>query len=313
MPGAYLWGWDDTNSTWVKCRVTAAGKLIINPTGFLENPPTEDEAKKAPTSEWAYDHWKNASAHHAKYTDAESRAAIGDIFDSDGQLIDTLYASRESLVNMESIQFSGQQTGPGYGYMFYKSSAAALRMYGKNLAGNNIDLDFQLYQTDHYVKVIHDESFQAALALYLESTPSNGVVNKAPTSDWAYDHENDASAHHTKYTDLDAVDSFVSRETTMYDGTHDSWNASSYSMINLDDSGGNIDIRGLAGGYTGKIIFFIRGTSSNTVTIRNENANPTAANRIVTYSGGDYVLGAGKNGGFILIYRNSRWRMLYAL
>jgi len=31
---------------------------------FLENPPTEDEASKAPTSEWAFDHAADANAHH---------------------------------------------------------------------------------------------------------------------------------------------------------------------------------------------------------------------------------------------------------
>ena len=33
---------------------------------FLENPPTEDEASKAPTSEWAFDHDADEDAHHAK-------------------------------------------------------------------------------------------------------------------------------------------------------------------------------------------------------------------------------------------------------
>jgi len=42
----------------------------------LENPPTEDEATKAPTSEWAFDHDADVDAHHAKYTDAEAVAAV---------------------------------------------------------------------------------------------------------------------------------------------------------------------------------------------------------------------------------------------
>ena len=71
MSGAFLWGWDATNEVWVKCVVNEDGKLIINPTGFLENPPTEDEAAKAPTSEWAFDHDADPAAHHAKYTDID--------------------------------------------------------------------------------------------------------------------------------------------------------------------------------------------------------------------------------------------------
>jgi len=52
--------------------VAAAGALMV---ANLENPPTEDEANKAPTSEWAFDHDAAVDAHHAKYTDAEAKAA----------------------------------------------------------------------------------------------------------------------------------------------------------------------------------------------------------------------------------------------
>jgi hypothetical protein len=77
MPGGYLRGWDAVNEVWVKITCDADGKIIIDPTAILENPPTEDEDKKAPTSEWAFDHAVNAAAHHAKYTDAEAKAACG--------------------------------------------------------------------------------------------------------------------------------------------------------------------------------------------------------------------------------------------
>jgi len=75
MGGAYLYGWDSVNKVWVKLKGTATGKLIVDPSLILENPPTEDESKKAPSSEWAYDHKADASAHHEKYTNAEARAA----------------------------------------------------------------------------------------------------------------------------------------------------------------------------------------------------------------------------------------------
>ncbi len=64
MPGIYLFGWDSGSSSWVKIECDASGKLKIDPTLILENPPTEDEALKAPTSEWAFDHDADASAHH---------------------------------------------------------------------------------------------------------------------------------------------------------------------------------------------------------------------------------------------------------
>lgn len=75
MSGGYLYGWDNVNSKWVKVVCDANGKLKIDPALILENLPTEDETKKGATSEWLYDHWKNAAAHHAKYTDLEAQTA----------------------------------------------------------------------------------------------------------------------------------------------------------------------------------------------------------------------------------------------
>lgn len=45
--------------------------LPVDPTDFLEDTPTEDEAEKAPTSEWAFDHDADVDAHHTKFTIAE--------------------------------------------------------------------------------------------------------------------------------------------------------------------------------------------------------------------------------------------------
>ena len=75
MAGTYLFGWDSVNSKWVKLICDANGKLKIDPTLILENPPTEDESKKAATSEWSYNHKVDQSAHHAKYTDLEAQTA----------------------------------------------------------------------------------------------------------------------------------------------------------------------------------------------------------------------------------------------
>ncbi len=72
-----MWGWCAATSTWVKVLVDSTGRLIIDPTAILENPPTEDEATKAPTSEWAFDHDADASAHHIRYNDLEAVTAMG--------------------------------------------------------------------------------------------------------------------------------------------------------------------------------------------------------------------------------------------
>jgi len=53
-------------------------KVVEQPasiTDHLDGSPDEDDANKAPTSEWAFDHKADASAHHAKYLDSEAKAA----------------------------------------------------------------------------------------------------------------------------------------------------------------------------------------------------------------------------------------------
>ena len=75
MAGTYLFGWDSVNKVWVKLVCDANGKLKIDPTLILENPPTENLATKAALSEWSYDHWKDASAHHVKFTALEAQTA----------------------------------------------------------------------------------------------------------------------------------------------------------------------------------------------------------------------------------------------
>lgn len=62
--GGFLWGWDATNEVWRKVLVNSEGKLIIDPSEIFENPPTDGETAKAPQSDWAYDHWKDPTAHH---------------------------------------------------------------------------------------------------------------------------------------------------------------------------------------------------------------------------------------------------------
>lgn len=71
MSQSSLYGWDADAKVWRKVLVNAAGKLIIDPTEIFEDPPTENEAGKAPQSAWAFDHEANASAHHTKFTITE--------------------------------------------------------------------------------------------------------------------------------------------------------------------------------------------------------------------------------------------------
>jgi len=69
----HLMAWYAAGPAWKEVLCDVNGKMIVDPTAILENPPTEDEAGKAPTSEWAFDHDADAAAHHAKYTDGEAQ------------------------------------------------------------------------------------------------------------------------------------------------------------------------------------------------------------------------------------------------
>jgi len=75
MAGGYLYGWYAAASKWVKMQCDASGFLKVDPSELFENPPVEDQAKKGPSSEWAFDHKAAVSAHHARYTDGEALAA----------------------------------------------------------------------------------------------------------------------------------------------------------------------------------------------------------------------------------------------
>jgi len=71
MPGAYLFGWDADNSKWVKMACDEDGKLIIDQSMYFEDPPTDGEEGKGPSSNWAFDHAANPAAHHIKFTSIE--------------------------------------------------------------------------------------------------------------------------------------------------------------------------------------------------------------------------------------------------
>jgi len=248
MAGGYLFGWDSVNEVWVKLQCDADGLLKVDPALLFENPPTEDEAEKgpssewafdhnadesahhakytdaeaiaaaavyenpptedealkAPTSEWAFDHNANVAAHHAKYTDVEARAAIDDILNSSGYLTKKLYCSYFAIDQLQ--QFRVRWSAADTRYIDIKSSInnAQLRITGYVVDGAACDTSIAIFYGGGFKLVTHSGNFQSMLDDYLENIPTNGVVNKAPTSNWAYDHDADAAAHHAKYTDLEA-------------------------------------------------------------------------------------------------------------
>jgi len=334
MAGAYLWGWDESTETWVKCQVTPEGKLIINPTGFLENPPTEDETKKAPTSEWAFDHAANVAAHHAKYSDGEAIMAPGTtkqvvtigtynaldvtgcamiIFDTssgnitmngmaggvDGQII---FAIKSNYAFQ--VRFNYNSASAAVGDRFRPITGVAQVLASGSWGGITLVYYDDNWHIDRYL-------FHSSSAFFQDS-PGNGITNLGPTSNWAYDHENASDAHHERYYDKEAVDAFQSRDTTFTTGTIDDFDATSVSMVWLDTTDGDINLRGMKGGYSGKIVFFVRTNCDNSVYLRHAHATPDVGDRFYI-AGGDKTMGVGAYGGFIAVYKDPAWQVFFGI
>lgn len=105
--GGYLKGWDDVNNCWRRVLVDENGQLKIGDSVEIDETPVDGNTDHAISSDWAYDHSNDEDAHHvvptagdfnhndlanigesdhhAKYTDAEAKAAC--------KLNGTLYCS----------------------------------------------------------------------------------------------------------------------------------------------------------------------------------------------------------------------------
>jgi len=213
MAGGFLYGWYDAGGKWVKIACNAAGKLLSDVSAFFENPPTEGETGKGPSSDWAFDHAADTAAHHAKYTDVEARAAIGDLLSSIGVMQKNLNANFYDVLYLRNFTFKSAQA---HAYQITMSSYGAsrhMRFLSYQVGVGYVTFDILKYNGSVNVLVIDQDNFQAELDNYLEAAPSDGVTDKAPQSAWAYTHENNAGAHHEKYTDSEA------REACKLDGT----------------------------------------------------------------------------------------------
>lgn len=81
-------------------------------------------------------------------------------------------------------------------------------------------------------------------------------------------------------------------------------------FITIDiENTGSVEIGGITGGESGRLLF-IQNATNSTVSIFSQNVYASAADRIITTSGGTIVLGS--NGTAILMYDayESRWRMI---
>jgi hypothetical protein len=310
---AILKGWDATNEVWVKVKVTSDGKLIVNPTAIFENPPTEDEANKGPSSEWAFDHAANASAHHSRYTDAESRSAIGDLLNSVGAAIKDFNMNYQSLNFLKYFNYRNS-SGDTHNIGTTKPEDSNVLVmtctqYGVGL----VNMDIKIYNGSAYATVIRSDTFQAALAALLENPPTEDEDEKAPTSEWAFDHAADASAHHAKYTDLEACMAPYSTYTTITAGTYTAYDAEDKHYIVLLATSGDIHLKGLDKGTNGQKILFIKASDANDVTVYHNSGDAAAGDKIRTVSEADETISAGSYGAFEMVYQSSNWHMLRQL
>ncbi|KKL87824.1 hypothetical protein LCGC14_1930880 [marine sediment metagenome] len=204
MPGGYLHGWNSVGEAWTKLLCNADGELLIDPSAIFEDAPTNNELEKAPTSNWAYDHENDTEAHHDIYTDAMSRAAIGNQFDSVGKMIQHLDCYNKKLNSVHTLVLKRSDADTHSVTITKIVNAPQFFIQAEEIGVGLVPVRFRLYQVDHYSDVIHEDIFQAEMALYLEEAPTDGEVEKAPTSNWAHDHAGNAAIHDVKYTNLEA-------------------------------------------------------------------------------------------------------------
>lgn len=243
MAGGYLYGWVAATSTWVKVQCTAAGKLLADISSFLENPPTEDEDKKAPTSEWAFDHDADVAAHHARYTDAESRSAIGDKLNSVGTLLGDFNAAYGALNNCRRQRFTWSSSDGTYITCQTADDEANLYIYATDSPSTLVATSILVYNGSASIK----------LADVLEVAAS------------ILTHKNIAAAHHAKYTDLEAQTA-VNLNGTLY-----------WSCAGVQFSGCEPDVNDLTKNSDGTLTVNVAGWPINCPVVLPEGATITGA------------------------------------
>jgi len=191
MSGAHLYGWDPAAAEWVKLQCNADGKLVIDPSEIFENPPTDGEEGKAPSSNWAYDHNADTAAHHTRYTDVEARAAIGNLFDSVSYMLKDLFA------NYYQINYLS-------GFILKKSAADTYYVrFEKPLNHDYLRMSAYKYGTGYVPCYFYIFNGTADEKVATEVVVDSKIATHAAISD----------AHHARYTDAEA------RAAVGYNGT----------------------------------------------------------------------------------------------
>jgi len=185
--GVYLYGWDATNEVWRKVLINDEGKLIIDPSEIFENDPTDNEHGKAPDSDWAFEHKADADAHHEEYTDVKAREAINNILDETGKLAANLDCGYRNLEHAARLYLYYSGAATYYGMQYHLANSAKYRHASYKIGVGYVNCDMELFRTDHYVDVIHEDNL---LSMYADkkdtqylSIPGTGFLGQQSFTD----------------------------------------------------------------------------------------------------------------------------------
>ena len=329
MPNVSLMGWDAANKMWRRVVVNADGKLIIDPSEIFENVPTDNEHGKAPDSDWAYDHQHDNDGVAVHYTDDRAVACFGtrQLTITSGNYTN-LNCSNKSILLCDTasgditlrgisggiegqILFVIKTSWPHSVYFYHYNSGAS--EHDKILCPNEDQVEMVsgriavaiLFYIGGYWRL--DRYVIASTIDIFQDTPSDGELSKGPTSNWAYDHAANASAHHSRYTDAEAMNARYNNKLTINTGTYTNPDVSDKGMILLNTEDGNITLKGLQGGVEGQVIVCVKTTPDNVLNIINDSGDIGVVEPFYTATGSDDNIPAGSLGIFYIISLDGYW------
>ncbi len=131
---------------------------------------------------------------------------------------------------------------------------------------------------------------------------SNERLTRRALEDAITDIQNNLALILTTYGTL----SIGEGDITLVNGDNDNVAIGYTTYVRIGGPSAAFTIRGIAGGERGRLVF-LRNTVAFNMTLANENAGSTAANRIITQTGADVTLTGISSAVFLYDVTASRW------